>query len=172
MCVETLWLYFRNSWRETIIEPLRFLKCVLSFISFVKMSLGLTMPGMWSTSTSFDWWHYRTIFSRRFRCLVPFEVTEAANWTTALLLLYILVQEYASGIPVSLARCFSDWSSVAQSLVAMISISQELKAVFFWWIDFHAIVPPDQQMRKPEGERNLNILRELPSSTELLNWPP
>ena len=36
MCVGKLWLYFRNAWRETIIEALRFMKCVLFFISFVK----------------------------------------------------------------------------------------------------------------------------------------
>ena len=92
MCVKTLWLYFRNAWRETIIESLRFLKCVLSFIYFVKMSLGLMIPGMWSTSTSFDWWNSRTIFYWRFRCLIPFEVTEFAHWTAALLLLYILMR--------------------------------------------------------------------------------
>ena len=47
--------------------------------------------------------------SWRFRWLIPFEVTEAANWTAALLLLYILVREYASGIPIFFAWCFSDW---------------------------------------------------------------
>ena len=139
MCAGTLWLYFRNAWRETIIESLIFLKCVLSLIYFVKMSLGLIMQEMCSTSTSFDWWHSRTIFSRRFRCLIPFEVTEAAHWTAALLSLYILVREYAYGFPILLAQCFSDWSSVAYSLVAMIYASQELNAVWFLtdWFPCH-----------------------------------
>ena len=68
---------------------------------------------------------------RRFIYLIPFEVTEAAHWTTALLWLYILVREYASRITISLARCLSDWISVAHSLVAIISASQELNAVWF-----------------------------------------
>ena len=84
MFVGILWLHFNNALRETIIESLIFMKCVLSLISFVKMSLGLIMPGMWSTSTSFDWWNPITIFPQRFRCLIPFEVTEAAHWTEAL----------------------------------------------------------------------------------------
>ena len=172
MCVGTLLLYFRNGWRETIIEYLRFLKCVLSFISFVKISLGLIMPGMCLTSTPFNWWYYRTIFSRRFKCLMPFEVTEAAHWTVALLSLYILVREYASVIQISLARCLGDWSSVAHSLVAMISASQELNAVWFWRMYFHAIGPLEQQMRKPERERNLKNSSGVLSSTALPNWPP
>ena len=171
MCVGTLWLYFRNAWRETIIESLRFLKCVLSFISFVKISLGLIMSVICSTSTSFDWCHSRTIFYRMFRCLITFEVNEDAHWTAALLSLYILVREYASGIPISLARYFSDWISVAHLLVAMISASQELNDVWFWWIYFHTIGPPDRQMRKPERERNLNSSRGVLSSTALPNLP-
>ena len=58
-----------------------------------------------------------------------FEVTEAAHLTAALFLLYILVREYDSGIIISLAQYFSDWSSVAPSLVAMIYASQELNSV-------------------------------------------
>ena len=156
MCVGTLWLYFRNAWRETIIESLRFLKCVFSFISFVKMSLVFMNPVILSTSTSFDWWHSRTIFSRTFKCLIPFEVTEFAHRTAALLSLYILVLEYSYGLPISLARCFSYWIYGAHSSVAMILASQELKELWFWRIDFHVIWPPERQMRKPEREQNLN----------------
>ena len=172
ICVGTLWLYFRNSWRETIIESLIFLNCVLYLISFAKISLGLIMLGMCSTSTSFNWWHYRTIFYQKFRGLIPFEVTEAAHWTVALMLLYILVWEYASGIPILLARFFSDRSSVLHSLVTMIYASQELNDVWFWQIDSHAIWPSERQMRKPEIERNFNSYRGVLSSTALPNWPP
>ena len=108
MCVGTFWLYFRKSWRKTIIESLRFLKCVLSFISFVKMSLGLNMPETCSNSTSFDWWNSWVLFFWKFRCLIPFEFTEATHWTVDLFLLYILVLDYSSVIPILLARCFSD----------------------------------------------------------------
>ena len=51
----TLWLYLRNYWRETIIA------CVI-FHFLCKKSIRLIMPGMCLTSTSFDWWHSRTIF--------------------------------------------------------------------------------------------------------------
>ena len=171
MCVGTLWLYFRNAWRETIIESLRILKCVISFISFVKMSHRLINPGMCSTSISFHWWHSWPIFSCRFRCLITFEFTEDAHWTAALLSLYILVWEYASGITISLARCFSDWSSVVHSLVAMISASQDLNSVWFSQNYFHAIGTPERQMRKPEREQNLNSSRGVLYSTALPNWP-
>ena len=52
---------------------------------------------------------------------MPFEVTEDAHWTVALLSLYILVREYAYGIPILLARCFSDCGSMSHPLVSMIS---------------------------------------------------
>ena len=139
------------------------MKCVLSFIYFVKISLGLIMPGMCSTSTSFDWWHYRTILYRRFRCMMNFEVTETTHWTAALLSLYILVQGYASGIPISLARSLSGRISVAHLLVAMISASQKINAARFLQMDFHAIGTPDRQTRKPERERYLNNLSGVPS---------
>ena len=79
------------------------------------------------------------------------------------------MREYASGIPMSLAQCFSDWSSVEHSLVAMISASQELKAVWFLRIGFHAIGPPERHMRKPDREQNLNSSSGVPSSTALTN---
>ena len=172
MCVGTSWFYFSNAWRETIIESLIFLKCVFSFISFVKMSLGLIMPGMCSTSKSFDWWHSRTIFSRRFRCLITFEVTKSAHGTAALLSLFILVRDYDSVFPILLAQCFSDWSYVAHSLVAIILDSKELKEVWFLQIDFRAIGSPERQMIKPDREWNLNSSIGVPSSTALLHWPP
>ena len=172
MCVKTLWLYFRNAWRETIIEFQRFLNCVLSFVSFVKILFGLIMPGMRSTSTYFDWWNYQTIFSWRFRCLMPFDVTEAVHWTEALLSLNILVQEYAFGIPISLSRCLSDCSSVDHALVTMISASQELNDVCFWRMDFHSIGPPERQIRKYERDCSLNNSSGVPSLTALSNWPP
>ena len=84
-CDDSVVIFRYYQQRETIIESLRFLKCVLSFISFVNISLGLILPRMCSTSTSLDWWHSQTIFYRRFRCLIPFEVTDAAHWTAALL---------------------------------------------------------------------------------------
>ena len=145
--------------------------CVI-FHFLRKMSLGLIMPGMCSTSTSFNWWHSKTIFSRRFRCLMTFEVTESAYWTEALLSLYILVQEYASGIPISLAQCFSDWSLVSHLLMAMIFDSQEINAIRFWWIYLHAIGPPERQMRKLEREQNLNSSRIVLSSTVIPNLSP
>ena len=73
------------------------------------MSLALIMSVMCLTSTFFDWWHSQATFSWRFRCLIPFEVNESAHCTSTLLSLYILVQDYASGIKILLARCFSDW---------------------------------------------------------------
>ena len=84
-------------------ESLRFLKCVLSYFSFVKMLLGFMIPGMWSTSTTFDWWNFQTIFSLRFKCLIHFEVMEAIHLTAVLFFLYIFVLAYASGIPMPLA---------------------------------------------------------------------
>ena len=69
----------------------------------------------------------------------------------------------------SLAQCFSDWSSVVHSMVAMILASHELKAVWFLQIGFHVIGPPEQQMRIPEREHNLNSSSGLPSSTSLPN---
>ena len=86
-----------------------------------------------------------------------------------LLSVYILVQEYASGIPISLERCFSDWSSVVHSLVTIIYALQEINAVWFLLIDFHGIGPPKRQMRKPERERNLNSSRGVPYLTALPN---
>ena len=172
MCGGTLWLYFRNSWRETIMEYLIFLKCVLSFIFLVKMSLGFIIPGICLTSTSFEWWHLQTMFNLRFKCLITFEVTEAAHWTAAFLSLYIFSRACAYEMPMSLAQCCSDWSLVVHSLVVMISASQELKAVWFWWIDLHAIGPSERQMRKTERERNLNSSRGVPSSTTLPYLPP
>ena len=136
------------------------------------MSLGFIMSGMCLTSTFFDWWNYLTIFSWRFRCLIPFEVTEAADWTSALLSLYIMVQDYASIIPISLARCFSDWISVSHLLLDNIYASQEINTVLFLLIYFHAIGPPERQMRKHERERNLNSSRGVPYSTALPNLPP
>ena len=41
-------------------------------------------------------------------------------------------------------------------LVAIILASQELNDVWFWWMDFQAIGPPERQMRKPEKDWNLN----------------
>ena len=100
---------------------------------------------------------------------MTFEVTEAAHLKVALLLLYILVREYTYRIPIFLARCFSDWSSVAHSLVAMISSSQELNAVWFLRMGFHAIGPPERQIRKPEREWNLNNSSGVQSLTALPN---
>ena len=57
-------------------------------------------------------------------------------------------------------------------LMAVISASQELNAVWFWQMEFHAIGPPERQMRKPERERNLNNSSGVPSSTALTNLPP
>ena len=146
--------------------------CVLSLIFFVKFLLGLIIPGMCLTSKYFDWWYILTIFPQSFRCLIPFEVTESAHWTRPLLLLYILVREYASEITILLAQCFGNLSSVAHLLVAMISSSQELNSVWFWQIDFHGIGPPERQMIKRERDSNLNSSRGDPSSTALPNWPP
>ena len=72
----------------------------------------------------------------------------------------------------SLARCFRYWSSVVQLLVAMIFYSQELRAVWFWWIDFHAIGMPERHMRKPERDQNLNSSIGVPYSSALPNWSP
>ena len=58
--------------------------------------------------------------SLRFKCLIPFEVTEASHLTAALLSLYILVLAYDSEMPMLLAWCSMDWSSVAHLLVATI----------------------------------------------------
>ena len=58
---------------------------------------------------------------------------------------------------------------MAHSLVAMISASQELKAIFFKRNDLYAIGPPERQMIKPERERNLKSYREVPSLTALPN---
>ena len=58
---------------------------------------------------------------------------------------------------------------MSHSLVAMISASQELKAVWFLRMDFQAIGPPERQMIKPERERNLNNSSGVPSSTVLPN---
>ena len=136
------------------------------------MLLGLMIPEICLTSTSFDWWYLWTIFSLRFKCLMPFEVTEAAHWTAALLLLYILVLEYASGIPMLLEQLFRDWSLEVHSLVDVISDPQELRVLWFWRIDFNAIVSPERHIRELEREQNLNSPRGVPSSTALPNWPP
>ena len=138
----TLWLYSRKAYSETIMGSLRFMKCVLSFISFVNMPLVCMIPGTCLTYTSFDWWNLRTIFYLRFKCLMPFEVTEASYWTAALLSLYILVLEHASVMSISLERWSRNRSLVVHSLVAIISASQELGDVWFWRIYFHAIGPP------------------------------
>ena len=64
ICEWTLWWYFRMAWNKAIIESLRFLKRVLSFISLVNILLRLMMPGICSTLKSFDWWHSRNhVFS-------------------------------------------------------------------------------------------------------------
>ena len=99
------------------------------------------------------------------------EVTKYAHRTAALLSLYILVIDYASEIPIMLAQCFSNWSSVAHLLVAMILASRELNAVWYLCIDLHAIGPPEKQMKKPEIERDLNSSRGVPSSSALPNRP-
>ena len=57
ICEGMLWIYFRKGWSENIIESLRFLRCVLSFISLVNMLLWFMITGICSTSTYFDWWH-------------------------------------------------------------------------------------------------------------------
>ena len=44
----------QKAWSETIMESLIYLKCVLSFISFVNISFGLMIPGICLTYTYFD----------------------------------------------------------------------------------------------------------------------
>ena len=72
----------------------------VAWVDYAKNVFDLNIFRLMAFSSHISW---------RFRWLIPFEVTEAANWTAALLLLYILVQEYASVIKISLTRCFSDW---------------------------------------------------------------
>ena len=54
---------------------------------------------------------------------MTFEVNEATHLTYALLSLYILVLAYYYGIPMSLVKCFSDWSYMVHLLVAVILAS-------------------------------------------------
>ena len=171
MCVGTLWLYFRNSWWETIIESLIFLKCMFSFISFVKISLRIDDYRNVIDINILQLMAFANHIFWRFKCLIPFEVTEAAHWMASLLLLYILVWEYASGMTMSLTEFFSDWSYVAHSLVAIILDSKELKEVWFLQIDFRAIGSPERQLIKPDREWNLNSSIGVPSSTALLHLP-
>ena len=116
ICQATFWLYFRKALSEIIIESLRFLKCVLYFISFLNIPLGFMIPGIYSNWKYFDWWRFLTIFYLRFMCLITFDFTDAAHWTADLLSLFI-------GIPMSLAQCFRDCSSVVHSLVVTILYS-------------------------------------------------
>ena len=72
-------------------------------------------------------------------------------------------------MPMPLAQCFRDCSSVVHSLVAVILDSQELRAVWFLQMDFNVIGLPEQQMRKPEREQSVNSSRGVSSLTALPN---
>ena len=71
----------------------------------------------------------QTMSYLRFRCLIPFEVTEADHWNWAILSLYILVRLQDSVITMLWAQCFSDWSFFAHLFVDTIPALQYLREV-------------------------------------------
>ena len=71
-----------------------------------------------------------------------------------------------------LGRCLRYWSSVIHSLVAIIYVEQELRAFWFWRVDFQAMGSPERRIRKPYSERNRKFYIGVPPSTALTNWPP
>ena len=127
---------------------------------------------MFSILKSFDWWYSKNVFSLRFRCLIPLDVTESSHWTQSLLVLYIVVWLHASFIIIPLERCLRYWSYVVHSWVAIISSFQKMRAVWFWLIDFHAMGLLERKIRKPGSEWNMKISRGVPSSAALTYWLP
>ena len=75
-------------------------------------------------------------------------------------------------MPRSRARCLIASTALVHSLVAMISASQELRAVCSWRMDFQAIGPPERTMRIPERDLNLKSSSGVPSATVLPIWLP
>ena len=78
----------------------------------------------------------------------------------------------ASDVLIFSARNLMRRISFTHLLVAMISASQELRAVCSWQTDIQAMRPPVLQRTKPDSDRNLNSSIGVPSSTAFPNYPP
>ena len=96
----TAWLNLINAALDNIIQPRRWKKCAASFISFVKMSLGLMTPGICVIITASLWWRLHTWFLRRFRCLTHLDIQAEDQSTESWLSLYTVVHVcYQKSVP-------------------------------------------------------------------------